>query len=154
MACTAYLGAMGRFREFFRLINPLTAARDLRNELVAPRPHRWPLMGVAAASTFALFSVMFQEGSVGMPLPPKIIYFESWLGERSDAEIIAGNVIATNKRKALEAERAASAERVRQMYKTLGRASGMDVDAIERKAQAEQPAKTRVEAERVAPVAQ
>ena len=143
MPRTAYLGAMGRFRDFFRLINPLAAARDLRNELAVPRPHRWPLMGVAAASTFAVFSVMFQEGSVGMPLPPKIIYFESWLGERSDAEIIAGNIIATTKRKAREAEQAASAERVRQMYKTLGRASGMDVDANERKAQAGQAAKTR-----------
>ena len=140
---------MGRFREFFRLINPLAAARDLRNELVAPRPHRWPLMGVAAASTFAVFSVMFQEGSVGMPLPPKIIYFESWLGARSDAEIIAGNIIATNKRKALEAEQAASAERVRQMYKTLGRASGMDVDAIEADAKADETANMR---EQVAPV--
>ncbi len=149
MACTAYLGAMARFREFLRLINPLAAARDLRNELVQPRPHRWPLMGVAAASTFAVFSVMFQEGSVGMPLPPEIIYFESWLGERSDAEIIAGNVIATNKRKALEAEQAASAERVRQMYKTLGRASGMDVDAIEARAKADEAAKIR---EQVAPV--
>ncbi len=149
MACTAYLGAMGRFREFLRLINPLAAARDLRNELVEPRPHRWPLMGVAAASTFAVFSVMFQEGSVGMPLPPKIIYFESWLGERSDAEIIAGNVIATKKRKALEAEQAASAERVRQMYKALGRASGMDVDAIEARAKADDAARSR---EQVAPV--
>ena len=140
---------MAHFREFLRLINPLAAARDLRNELVEPRPHRWPLMGVAAASTFAVFSVMFQEGSVGMPLPPKIIYFESWLGERSDAEIIAGNVIATNKRKAIEAEQAASAERVRQMYKTLGRASGMDVDAIEARAKADEAAKIR---EQVAPI--
>lgn len=142
---------MGRFREFLRLINPMAAARDLRNELAEPRPHRWPLMGVAAASTFAVFSVMYQEGSVGMPLPPRIIYFESWLGERSDAEIIAGNIIATNKRKALEAEQAASAERVRQMYKTLGRASGMDVDAIEARAKADDAAKAR---EQVAPVAQ
>ena len=70
---TAYLGAMGRYRDFFRLINPLVAARDFRNELAVPRPHRWPLMGVAAASTFAVFSVMLQEGSVGMPLPPKIL---------------------------------------------------------------------------------
>jgi len=143
---------MGRTREFFRLINPLAAARDLRNELVQPRPHRWPLMGVAAASTFAVFSVMYQEGSVGMPLPPNIIYFESWLGERSDAEIVAGNIAATNARKAREAEQAASAERVRQMYKALGRASGMDVDTIEAKAQAEQATAARKQAERTEPV--
>ena len=143
---------MGRIREFFRLINPLTAARDLRNELVRPVPHRWPLMGVAAASTFAVFSVMYQEGSVGMPLPPKIIYFESWLGERSDSEIIAGNIIATKARKAREAEEAASAERVRQMYKALGRASGMDVDAIEARAKSDQAEAARKQAERTSPV--
>ena len=145
---------MGRIREFLTLINPLTAVRDLRNELVQPRPHRWPLMGVAAASTFAVFSVIYQEGSVGMPRPPEITYFESWLGDRSDAEIIAGNVIATNKRKAREAEQAASAERVRQMYKTLGRASGMDVDAIEARAKADETAEAKVGAAGVAPVAQ
>lgn len=131
---------MSRFREFLSLINPLAAARDLRNELVRPVPHRWPLMGVAAAATFAVFSVIYQEGSVGMPLPPRVIYVDSWLGERSDAEIIAGNIAATNARKAREAEEAASAERIRQMYKTLGRASGMDVDAIEAKAKAEEQA--------------
>ena len=150
MGANSYLAAMGRVREFLNLINPLTAARDLRNELVQPRPHRWPLMGVAAAATFAVFSVMFQEGSVGMPLPPEITYFESWRDDRSDAEIIAGNVIATKARKVREAEQAASAERVRQMYKALGRASGMDVDAIEARAKADEAA---AEARQGAPVA-
>jgi hypothetical protein len=151
---SSYLGAMGRIRKFVRLMNPLTAARDLRNELVRPVPHRWPLMGVAAASTFAVFSVIYQEGSVGMPLPPKVIYVESWLGERSDAEIIAGNIAATEARKAREAEEAASAERVRQMYKALGRASGMDVDAIEAKAKADEATDAPTSSEQAAPAAQ
>ncbi len=151
---TPYLAAMGRLRNFFRLINPLAAARDLGNELARPVPYRWPLMGVAAASTFAVFSVIYQEGSVGMPLPPKVIYFESWLGERSDQEIIAGNIAATEARKAREAEKAASAERIRQMYKALGRASGMDVDAIEAKAKAEEKAEPAPPSESAAPAAQ
>ena len=145
---------MGRTRKFLSLINPLSAARDLRNQLVEPRPHRWPVMGVAAAATFAIFSVMFQEGSIGMPLPPTITYFESWRDDRSDAEIIAGNVIATQVRKVREAEQAAGAERVRQAYKTLGRASGMDVEAIERRARAKQSEEASVGAERTSPVEQ
>ena len=35
-------------------------------------------------------------------------------------------------------------EEVRQMYRTIGRASGMDVDAIERKAQADRAADAAV----------
>ncbi|MET0180614.1 MAG: hypothetical protein ABW194_09070 [Novosphingobium sp.] len=132
----------------------------MREQLGEPRPHRLPLMGVAAAATFAVFSVMFQEGARGLPRPPEITYIESWELGRSDAEIIAGNIAATAARKEREAQRAASAERVRQMYKALGRASGMDVDAIERRTQAENAteARKRAEAEaklpkpRIAPV--
>lgn len=152
---------MSAFRTFFKALNPIPAIRDLRTELARPVPHRWPLMGVAAAATFAVFSVMFQESIAGMPLPPTVIYVESWTEGRSDAEIIAGNIAATEARKAREAAEAASAERIRQMYKTLGRASGMDVDAIEAKAKAEAAAeaKARAAAEakapkpRIAPVA-
>ncbi|HUQ14334.1 MAG TPA: hypothetical protein VM055_08680 [Novosphingobium sp.] len=137
---------MGRIRAFFRLINPIRALGDLGHELARPVPHRWPLMGVAAAATFAVFSVMFQEGFAGMPRPPEVIYIESWREGRSDAEIIAGNIAATQARKVREAEEAASAERVRQMYKALGRASGMDVDAIEARARAERAAEAKAKA--------
>jgi hypothetical protein len=137
---------MSAWRTFLRALNPLAAARDLRTQLAEPRPHRWPLMGVAAAATFAVFSVMFQEGAQGLPRPPNITYIESWELGRSDAEIIAGNVAATEARKAREAQAAASAERVRQMYKALGRASGMDVDAIERKARSDAAAEARARA--------
>lgn len=131
---------MSRFRRFLQLINPLAALGDLGRELQRPHPHRWPLMGVAAAATFAVFSVMFQEGAAGLPRPPEITYVDSFAPDRSDAEIVAGNIAATKAGRARDAEEAASRERVRQMYKTLGRVSGMDVDAIEAKAQAERKA--------------
>ena len=131
---------MSRFRRFLHLINPLRALGDLGHELARPHPHRWPLMGVAAAATFALFSVMWQEGGAGLPRPPKVIYVESFAPDRSEAEIVAGNVAATKAGRARDAEEAASQERIRQMYKTLGRVSGMDVDAIEAKARADREA--------------
>jgi hypothetical protein len=134
---------MSAWRNFLRVLNPLTALRDLREQLAQPRPHRWPLMGVAAAATIAVFSVMFHEGVQGLPRPPEVTYIQSWRGDRSDAEIIAGNIAATKEARAREAEEAASAERIRQMYKALGRASGMDVDAIERKARAEAAAEAK-----------
>jgi hypothetical protein len=153
---------MSRVRNFFRVANPLPALRDLREQLAEPRPHRWPLMGVAAAATFAVFSVMFQEGFRGLPRPPEVIYIESWNADRDDKEIVAGNIAATDARKEREAQQAASAERVRQMYKALGRASGMDVETIERKAEVERAAEERARAEaeaklpkpKIAPVAE
>ena len=46
------------------------------------------------------------------------------------------------------AEQARREEEVRKIYKTIGRASGMDVDAIEKKAMAERAAeKARADAE-------
>ena len=95
-------------------------------------------MGLAALVTFGLFSVMWQEEMRGLPPRPEIIYIESWRADRSDAEIVAGNIAAQKAKDERLAAEAASAERVRQMYKALGRASGMDVDAIERKARADE----------------
>lgn len=113
---------------------------DLGRELSTPYPHRFKIMGVAAVVTIGLFSVMWQEGAAGIPRPPEVTYVDSYLEGRSEAEIVAGNVAATKARRAAEADQAASEERMRQMYKTLGRVSGMDVDAIEAKAKAERAA--------------
>lgn len=137
---------MSLFRRILRRINPLAAMGDLGKELARPHPHRFKIMGVAAMVTVGLFSVMWQEGGAGIPLPPKITYVESFAPGRSEAEIVAGNEAATRAARAAEAEEAASAERVRQMYKTLGRVSGMDVDKIEAEAKAEREAEAAAKA--------
>lgn len=144
---------MSRWRRFLALINPLNALGDLGRELARPHPHRWPLMGVAAAATFAVFSLMWQEGAAGLPRPPKVIYVDSFAQGRSESEIVAGNRAATDASRAAAAEQAASDERIRQMYKTLGRVSGMDVDAIERRARAEQAREAAQAASRAMPKA-
>ena len=131
---------MSLFRRILRRLNPIAAMGELGKELARPHPHRFKIMAVAAMVTVALFSVMWQEGGAGIPLPPKITYVESFESGRSEAEIVAGNEAATRASRAAEAEEAASAERVRQMYKTLGRVSGMDVDKIEAEAKAEREA--------------
>lgn len=137
---------MSLFRRILRRLNPLAALGDLGHELSTPYPHRFKIMAVAALVTVGLFSVMWQEGAAGLPRPPEITYVDSYLPGRSDAEIIAGNRAATAASRAAAAEEAAGRERVRQMYKALGRASGMDVDAIEARAKAEQAAEARAKA--------
>jgi hypothetical protein len=125
-------------KAFLHNANPMLGWSDLRDQLVRPQPHKWPFLALSAAMTFTIFSVMFHEGAKGPPRPPQIIYIESWRADRSDAEIIAGNIKATKEREDRAAAEAASQERVRQMYKALGRVSGMDVDKIEREAKADQ----------------
>ncbi len=100
----------------------------------------------AAVATTAIFAVIANEGGRGPPRPPKIIYIQSWLGNRSDAEIIAGNIANQKRKDALAAEEAKRAEDVRQMYKTLGRYSGMDVDAMEKKIMADRAAEAQARA--------
>ena len=131
---------MSLFRRFLRRINPLAALGDLGSELAKPYPHRFKIMAAAAVMTVGLFSVMWQEGGAGLPHPPQITYIQSLAPNRSEAEIVAGNIAATRAGRAAEAEQAASAERVRQIYKTLGRVSGMDVDKIEAQAKADEAA--------------
>ena len=137
---------MSLFRRILRRLNPISAMGDLGKELSRPHPHRFKIMAAAASVTLGLFSVIWQEGGAGIPLPPKITYVQSFEPGRSEAEIVAGNVAATKASRAVEAEEAASAERVRQMYKTLGRVSGMDVDKIEAEAKADREAEAAAKA--------
>ena len=137
---------MSLFRRILRRLNPLAAMGDLGKEMARPHPHRFKIMAVAAMVTTGLFSLIWQEGGAGLPRPPQITYIQSFDPNRSEAEIVAGNVAATKAARAAEAEEAAGAERVRQMYKTLGRASGMDVDKIEADAKAERAAEAAAKA--------
>lgn len=123
---------------FWRKISPWRAIKDFKQEFLRPTPYRWPIIGVSAAATFAIFSVMWQEGEKGPPFRPQVTYITSWSADRTDAEIIASNIENQKRNDAAAAEEAARQERIREMYKTLGRMSGMDVDKIEADAKAEQ----------------
>lgn len=133
-------------RTFFRRANPLVGWRDLRDQLGRRHPYRWRFMALSAAATYCVFAIMFAQEEQGLPRPPEIVYIESWRADRTDAEIIASNIAATEARKQREAAQAASQERVREVYKALGRVSGMDVDKIEREARAQQEAEAAAEA--------
>lgn len=100
--------------------------------------NKWRIGLAAAVCTIAVFSVMWNEGGRGLPKPPKVTYITVWDPHRTQAEIVASNVANQKRKERLAAEQAKRDEDVRQMYKTIGRASGMDVDAIEKKAKADQ----------------
>lgn len=109
--------------------------------------NRWRIAALSAACTFAIFSVMWQEEARGLPPPPKVTYITTFAPGRSDAEIMASNIANQKRKERLAAEQAKRDEDVRNMYKALGRATGMDVEAIEREAKARQAAEARAERE-------
>ncbi len=130
-------------KEFFRNVAPVRALKDLWQILGAPSEFRLRSLALAMLVTGGIFSVMWQQGGRGLPRPPEVIYFESWRADRSDAEIIAGNIAATKKARAEAAEEQARAEDVRKMYKAVGAATGLDTEAMDRQAKVEREAADR-----------
>ena len=135
---------------FWRKISPTGAIRDFVSEFTRPNPYRWPVIGLSAVATFTIFSVMWQEGAEGPPPRPEVTFITTFAPHRSDAEIIASNKANQAKNDRFAAEQAARDEKVKDIYRTLGRASGMDVDKIERQAAAEREAEKRAEEKRYA----
>jgi len=128
--------------------NPATGLADFWNEIRRPQPYRLPILGlsvlpVALILYWAVGTTVYKE-----PERPRITYITTFDPTRSDAEIIASNAANQEIKDLRAAEEARIAERKRDMYKALGAAAGMDVDAIERKAEAERTAEEAAEAKR------
>ncbi len=110
--------------------------------------NRWRIAVASAACTIAVFMLMFEQGGSAPHPPPKVTYITSWRADRTDEEIVASNVRNQKIKEQLEAEQTKRDEEVRDIYKTLGRMSGMDVDKIVAEADAQKAAeeKARLEA--------
>ena len=146
--------ALIRPSSFFRHVStPTTAIGDFITVFRNAGKNRWRVAVCAAIVTTAVFSVMWQEGGRGLPKPPTITYIRVWDPHRTEAEIIASNVANQQRKDILAADQARREELRRDMYKTLGRMSGMDVDAIEKKAEAERTAEKAAETARLRPAA-
>ena len=142
---------------FMRKINPTGAISDFRNVFRDAGPSRWRNMILAALCTFGTFGVMaITQNWTGERRLPEITYINSWPEDRTEAEtkaFIAANQKQTDARAKDEAEATAEAQK---LWMAVGRASGMDVDAIKKQADADAAkAKTNVDAaaSKVAPPA-
>ncbi len=133
---------------FFRNVSPLRAVQDLWQLLGAPNEYRTRSLLMAASITGGIFYLMVQQEGRGLPRPPTVIFFESWRADRSDKEIIAGNIAATKQARAEAAEEEARAEDVRQMYKAVGAATGLDTKTMYEQGKAEREAEARAQAAR------
>ncbi|MCY1669840.1 hypothetical protein OVA07_02310 [Novosphingobium sp. SL115] len=134
---------------FFRNISPRRAVVDLWEVIGAPSEYKVIGLVLAATVTGGIFFVMSNQGGRGLPKPPVITYFPSFLDGRTDAEILAENRAATAKAKAEEAEEEARQERIRQMYKSVGNATGVETKKAYEEGKAErEEAKRKLDAAR------
>lgn len=133
---------------FFSNVSPRRALLDLWQVLGAPSEYRMRALLLAACVTGGIFYLMAQQEGRGLPRPPKVIYFESWRADRSDKEIIAGNIAAQKKADAEAAEEELHAENIRKMYKTVGAATGIDTQKMYDEGTAERAAEKKAEQEK------
>lgn len=123
-----YVGLMLRKSRF----NPANGVADFWSEFRKPTPYRWPVLAFSALLSLGLLYAVTKERYYYPPERPTIEYITSFEPDRSDAEIMASNVENQRQQDELAAEREAIAERKRELYRSLGRATGMDVDEMER----------------------
>ena len=78
---------------FPRPVSPKSAASDFWSYFIENRPHKWPLLGVAAALTFCIMWLFQADSQVNTtPRQNQIIYVQNWAPDRSDADIIRDQI--------------------------------------------------------------
>ncbi len=129
--------------------NPTSGVLDFWNEIRRPQPHRWLFVTISALPVALILYWAVGQVAYKVPDRPRITYITTFDPDRTDAEIAASNAANQELKELREAEEARIAQRKREMYKALGAATGMDVDTIEREADARRAAEqAAAEAER------
>lgn len=127
-------------RDVYRNASPAGALGDFATVFKGAGKNRWPIAALAALTTLGVFSLIAGESWRKPPAKPQITWITTFAPGRSEAEIVASNVANQKRNDALAAEQAKREADVRNIYKTIGRASGMDVDRIAAEGDAERAA--------------
>lgn len=109
--------------------NPAPGFADFWNEIRRPRPYRWAFLTVSVLPVLGILYWAVSQVEYKAPERPQIDYITSFEPERTDAEIIASNRANQEVKELREAAEENIAARKRDMYKALGAAAGMDVEA-------------------------
>lgn len=123
-------------KEFLRQISPTGAFADFMRVWREPGQNRWLVLGASVAMTFCMFMLFVPESKRIEPRPPEVLYISTWAQDRTRQEIIASNCHNQQLKEELEALLAEREEIRKEMYRALGRATFIDVDAIEAEAEA------------------
>ena len=110
---------------------------DLWDYLREPRPYRWSLLALSIAIPLTGLAMLTRESNFRPPDAPKVSFISTFAEGRSDEEIRRSNIENQKRKEAREAELAELREKKVEAYKALGRATGLDVDQMEREAKVE-----------------
>lgn len=117
--------------------NPKPGIMDFWSEFRKPNPYRWPILLASCIPLFVIFYWLSNETVYAEPEKPEVTYIETYAPGRTDDEIVASNIANQEVIDLREADTARREQRKRELYKALGAAAGMDVEEIERRADAE-----------------
>lgn len=90
------------------------------------------VLAVAALMTCGLVYQFTRERVRIPPRPPEVTYISTFEPGRSDADIAASNLANQKMQDRLRADQKVREEKAKDAYRALGRATGIDVDAMER----------------------
>jgi len=136
--------------EYWQHVRPVGMIADFREVWKQAGGNRWRIAALAATCTFGVFYLMSQQGGQAPHRPPEVTYITSWRADRSIAEIRESNLRNQKIKDLLAAEQAVSDEKVKGIYRSLGKMSGMDTEKIEAEAAAERAAEEKAFLERMA----
>lgn len=128
--------------------NPVPGFADLWNEIRRPRPYRWTFLALSVLPVVLILYWAVSQVEYKAPERPTIDYITTFDPARTEAEIIASNRANQEVKELRQAEEERIAGRKRDMYKALGAAAGMDVEEIERRAEANRAAERAAEEKR------
>ena len=136
--------------EYWQHVRPVGMIADFREVWKQAGGNRWRIATLAAACTFGVFYLMSQQGGQAPHRSPEVTYITSWRADRSIAEIRESNLRNQQIKDQLAAEQAVRDRKVKDIYRTLGKISGMDTEKIEAEAAAERAAEDKAFRERMA----
>lgn len=125
---------------FWKHANPTGAIADFISVYRQAGKNRLRIGALSAAITFAILAPLWSQVWFKERELPKITYINSWPSDRTDAEtrkFVAESEVKKEER--LKQEAAAEKE-AQDMWMAVGRASGMDVEEMKRRADAEKAA--------------
>ncbi|MGO4167535.1 hypothetical protein [Novosphingobium sp. YAF33] len=134
---------------YWKDVSPVGMIADFRAVWKQAGSNRWRIAAVSAACTFSVFYLMSTQEGRGPHPPPKVVYISVLPAHRTEEQILASNIENQKRKEAWAAEQARREKDVREIYKTIGRYSGMDVDKIAREADAEEAARKKAEMDRI-----
>ena len=118
---------------FLQRFSPRGGFEDFLAYWRQPTPYRWQILGVSVALTFTVMVLFVPESQRIEPRSPDVTYISTFAPDRTDEEIAASNLENQKLQDELRARRAAFEERKKELYRQLGRATGLDVDAMEKR---------------------